>query len=175
MRLRALAAAAAILLPVVGAGSTALAGEGGVWKKIPVSFTGEPGNASRSNTSATRTTSAWISSSASDDGVLTGDLQGTGMSGTTAASGPNTGNVVLQAFMVIFTGTVKGCGTGSLTFIGKARFDFDTLPAVDSDMVIVPDFGTGDLVGVTGSIHQNSSDPASPSVGWVRCKVKGHH
>ena len=42
-------------------------------------------------------------------------------------------------------------------------------------MVTVPDFGTGDLVGVTGSIHAHTTDLPVPLVGWVRCKVKSHH
>jgi Protein of unknown function (DUF3224) len=172
MRLRYLAAAAAMLLPVVGAGSTALAGEGGVWKKIPVSFK-STGTASKEQL-VCNPNNQCLDALMGDDGVWTGDLQGQTMFGTTAA-GPNAGNVVLQAFVLIFTGTVKECGTGSLTFIGKTRFDFDTLPAVDSDFVIVPDFGTGDLVGVTGSIHQHTSDQTVPLDGWVRCKVKGHH
>ena len=171
MRLRALAAAAAILLPVVGAGSTALAGGGGVWKKIPVSVTSIAGT--YEDRVVCNSNDQCLDQLLGDDGIWTGDLQGQNMFGTTAASLPNTGRIV-QAFMIVFTGTVKGCGTGSLTFIGKNRFDFATLPAVDTEMVIVPDFGTGDLVGVTGSLHTTPADLNVPLEGWVRCKVKSH-
>ena len=66
-----------------------------------------------------------------------------------AATRPSADGGFVDAMVMRFTGTVVGCGTGSLIVNVLDRVDGQDAPGFRS-WEIIPDLGTGDLVGATG-------------------------
>jgi len=96
------------------------------------------------------------------DGSVTMQLAGTwtGDAPTVLAKAtrPSADGGFVEAMVMRFTGTVVGCGTGSLMVTALDRFDAQDAAGIRS-WEIVPALGTGDLVNATGfgtgTIHTN--------------------
>jgi hypothetical protein len=79
-------------------------------------------------------------------GVAHGDLEGTYIASGVATASPT--GVLEVSRMDVFTGTIAGCGTGTITTRGIEQID-PTKPAPGS-MKVVSAFGTGELSRVQG-------------------------
>jgi len=82
---------------------------------------------------------------ATETGTFDGDLQGSDFSGGATAFAESGHFVVGRTDL--FRGTVRGCGSGTLVFVGTELAD---LHQGSGDWRIVEGFGTGDLAHATG-------------------------
>ncbi len=78
--------------------------------------------------------------------TLSGDLTGTTIA---HSAGALVGTDFVASDTLIFTGTVAGCGTGTLVFLSTGRGS--TTGTTTSTWTIAEGFGTGDLAHATGS------------------------
>jgi hypothetical protein len=78
--------------------------------------------------------------------TVSGDLTGTTVS---HSAGALVGTDFAASDTMIFTGTVAGCGTGTLVFLSTGRGS--TTGTTTSTWTIAEGFGTGDLVHATGT------------------------
>ncbi len=78
--------------------------------------------------------------------TLSGDLTGTTIS---HSAGALVGTEFAASDTQIFTGTVAGCGTGTLVFLSTGRGS--TTGTTTAAWTIAEGFGTGDLVHATGT------------------------
>jgi hypothetical protein len=167
-----LAAVVATLVPAIGASGVALAGDGGRWKKVPITFAGGPGEgAPELAGTACAPADRCIYLLKFPPGTVIGDVEGDFVEGD-VATGPNAAGISTIVGSGSFVGKVKECGDGGFFYTVKSTFDGNTFEG-RSEYKIVPQTGTGDLAGITGTWTQS---PDSPSVhGWVRCKVRSAH
>jgi hypothetical protein len=82
---------------------------------------------------------------ATENGTFDGDLRGTDFSGGATAFSEN-GHFTVGR-VDLFRGTVKGCGSGTLVFVGSELADLD---GGTGEWRIAEGFGTGDLARATG-------------------------
>jgi Protein of unknown function (DUF3224)/NHL repeat len=80
---------------------------------------------------------------------FTGTWAGDAATVLATATRPSDDGGLVEAMVMRFTGTVDGCGTGSLIVNVLDRVDAQDAPA-ERSWEIIPDLGTGDLVGATG-------------------------
>lgn len=87
----------------------------------------------------------------------------------TATSARSDGGFV-EAKVMRFEGAVSGCGTGSVVVVALDRVDAEG-SAGSRSWEIVPDFGTGDLVGATGfgTGTGRAADGTSTLTGSMSC------
>ncbi len=78
--------------------------------------------------------------------TVSGDLTGSTVS---HSAGTLVGTEFAASDTLIFTGTVAGCGTGTLVLLSLGRGS--TTGTTTSNWTIAEGFGTGDLVHVTGT------------------------
>jgi hypothetical protein len=79
-----------------------------------------------------------------------GDLEGNVLSLTGGTAHSSSGVRFVAARLDVFTGTVKGCGTGSFVLVGR-----EIVNATEGGGAgeIVDGFGTGDLANLTGTFE----------------------
>ena len=102
--------------------------------------------------------------------TVSGDLTGTTIS---QSAGALVGTDFAASDTMIFTGTVAGCGTGTLVFLSTGRGS--TTGTTTSTWTIAEGFGTGDLVHATGTgtttVPPASSGSASATLtGRITCE-----
>lgn len=103
-----------------------------------------------------------------ETGTSTGDLVGSYQAAGVATA--NAAGLLMVSRTDVFTGTVKGCGTGSITFHAVEEIGPHAAPARWST---VNRFGTGALAHLraygTGSGAQSPTGVTSTLVGRLRC------
>ena len=167
-----LAAVVAILVPAIGAGGVALAGDGGRWKKVPISFAGGPGEgAPELAGTACAPADRCIYLLKFPPGTVIGDVEGDFVEGDVATD-TNAAGVATVVGAGSFIGSVKGCGDGGFFYTLIGTFDFSGGPS-RTEYKIAPQTGTGALAGITGGWVQTSDSPTVH--GSVRCKVRSGH
>ena len=168
-RIAAIAIAAAATTTAIGGSTDASSGRG--WTTIHFRGTDTGGTTEYSDPICDASGNCVFVTHGSG-GQLGGDLDGTevGAGLTTVAT---TGVAVIQQSSV-FTGTIRGCGTGTVVYTnhgvavpGEAIFRWA--------IVIEPGTGTGDLAGMTGNAtgRLDLTDPAAVAVatGTFRCRT----
>jgi hypothetical protein len=147
---------AAVFAPVAaGASTRAVATSSPVLKVVTGAFDGSP--LAITNVVPTGITPTSYSFDATGGDSWTGDLQG-----TTKYQGHGTTDIATHItdiqLVELFTGTVKGFGTGSLLFIEALHQDPHNLGSVDAFVL----YGSGDLSGMHGYVHFQASQILNP-------------
>jgi hypothetical protein len=103
---------------------------------------------------------------------FTGTWAGDAPTVLATATRPSADGGLVEAMVMRFTGTVDGCGTGSLIVNVLDRVDAQDAPAVRS-WEIIPGLGTGDLVGATGlgTGTVNTGEGTSTFEGSMSCQA----
>jgi hypothetical protein len=156
---RALVAALAVAASLVGVGATAEARGGGEWTKITVHFDVENYEYQTFDVPcdpAAPANCVYISKIPAFQ--TTGDLVGTGVEGALASIAQT--NLFIGTGIGMFSGTVRGCGTGTFVYLQATRFDI-TSNTGRTRYTISPGTGSGELEGITGWFEEG--------VGPVRC------
>lgn len=101
-----------------------------------------------------------------------GDLDGASIGAEIATISPS--GTVSVRITSIFTGSVRGCGYGTVVYTNDGTFNSSTATSFRFALTIVPGTGTGDLQGLTGAAIGTTdlTDPSGTStvVGALRCK-----
>ena len=117
MRKGLLAAVVAILVSAIGAGGVALAGDGGRWKKVPISFTGGPGDAAPELVAtACDPANRCVYLLSLTDATVVGDVEGAFVE-VDVGTDPNTAGIATVVGNGSFVGKVKECGDGGFFFL----------------------------------------------------------
>jgi hypothetical protein len=167
-RIAAIALTAAAATTAIGGSTDASGGRG--WTTIRFRGTDTGGTVQYSDPICDQSGNCVYVTHASG-GQLGGDLDGTEV-GTGLTTVATTGVAVIQQ-SAVFTGTVRGCGTGTVVYTnhgeampGEAIFRWR--------LEIEPGTGTGDLTGMTGTAvgQLDTTDPAGVAIatGVFRCR-----
>ena len=115
-----LAAVVAILVPAIGAGGVALAGDGGRWKKVPISFAGGPGDAAPELVAtACDPANRCVYLATLTDATVVGDVEGAFVEADLGTD-PNAAGIYTVTGMGSFVGKVKACGDEGSTSHSRA-------------------------------------------------------
>ena len=98
--------------------------------------------------------------------TLSGDFTGTAYQVGTAVALPD--STYQGAGLVLFTGTVDGCGTGTLVIVESGRLD-PTTGAAWGTWEISAGLGTGGLAQLSGSLSADTRLSAATN-GTIRCE-----
>ena len=162
---RALLAAAAVAVGVVGIGARADASSAGRWKKITVHFDVVNYDVVPVETVCDPAVPTSCTLIAKHPGFsTTGSLVGTGVE---ANVGAIAGTLATARGVGVFTGSVVGCGSGSFVYTNTLKVDLATGHFDEDSYSIEPGTGTGELEGITGG-------PWVEGVGPVRCRSHSH-
>jgi len=165
-RLAAAAAAVAVVAAITGAGP-ASAGNGRSSRPLSVTVTVGPPTPVGGDFGCDPTDPARCVGTFRNVRTFSGDLTGTAYQVGAAALLPD-GTTYQGAGVVLFTGSVKRCGTGTMLLVETGRLDAGT-GASSGTWEISAGQGTGDLADVSGSLSSNrtASDTAT---GKIRCR-----